>query len=121
MDHKHKDYPNPTILARARELRQPQTPAEAKLWQRLRNRQIGGHKFRRQHPIDRFIVDFYCDERKLVIEIDGDSHTDQVEYDALRTEWLNRHGYRVVRFTNDDVMKRFDGVLETILAKCEEA
>jgi type I restriction enzyme R subunit len=64
----------PMILQRARELRQPQTPAEEKLWYWLRDSQLEGMKFRRQHPIGRFIVDFYCAEKKLVIEVDGDTH-----------------------------------------------
>jgi very-short-patch-repair endonuclease len=109
----------PPLLARAREMRHPQTPAEGKLWARLRNAQLGGYKFRRQHPIDRFIVDFYCAACRLVIEIDGDTHAEQVEYDAARTEWLIERGYRVVRFQNDDVHRRLEAVLEAILAECE--
>ncbi len=108
----------PQILARARELRQPQTPAERKLWSRLRNQQIGGFKFRRQHPIDRFIVDFYCAASHLLIEIDGDSHAEQVEYDAARTERLNEQGYRVIRFTNREVEQQLNAVLESILREC---
>jgi len=88
------------LLTAARELRQPQTPAEVKLWAHLRSRQIDGLKFRRQHPIDRFIIDFYCAEAKLCIEIDGDSHAEQAEYDQARTEYLNERGYTVMRFTN---------------------
>ena len=71
----------PILLQAARELRQPQTPAEQKLWSHLHNRQLNGFKFRRQHPIDRFIIDFYCDEARLCIEVDGDSHAEQIEYD----------------------------------------
>ncbi len=112
----HRVYP--PILAAARELRQPQTPAEIKLWARLRDRQLDGYKFRRQHPIGRFITDFYCAERKLVIEIDGDSHADQVEYDQARTHWLNEEGYRVIRFSNREVFGQLDAVLETILNEC---
>ena len=110
---------HPTVRARARELRQPQTPAERVLWGRLRNRQLGGHKFRRQHPIGRFIVDFYCDECGLAIEIDGDSHADQVEYDAERTAWLAEGGTRVIRFTNRQVHQQIDAVLEAILNECQ--
>jgi very-short-patch-repair endonuclease len=83
----HRIYP--PLLARAREMRHPQTPAESRLWSRLRNAQLGGFKFRRQHPIDRFIADFYCAACRLVIEIDGDSHAAQAEYDVARTAWLN--------------------------------
>ena len=113
---KHRHIPQ--ILARARELRQPQTPAEQKLWSRLRNQQLGGFKFRRQHPIDRFITDFYCALCHLIIEVDGDSHAEQVEYDAARTEWLNAHGYHVIRFTNREVAHQLGAVLEVIQAEC---
>jgi very-short-patch-repair endonuclease len=119
MTHKrHRIYP--PILARARELRQPQTPAETKLWSHLRNRQLGGFKFRRQHPIDRFIVDFYCAACRLVVEIDGDSHAEQVEYDQARTKWLNDRGCHVIRFTNRDLFQRLDAVLEAILEECDK-
>ena len=114
----HRIYP--PILARARELRQPQTRAEAILWMRLRNQLLCGFKFRRQHPIDRFIVDFYCASSKLVIEIDGDSHVQQIEYDEARTRWLSNAGYRVVRFTNQDVYSNLDAVLEAILRECQQ-
>ena len=89
------------------------------LWMRLRNQLLCGFKFRRQHPIGRFIVDFYCASGKFVIEIDGDSHLQQVEYDEARTQWLNDAGYRVVRFTNQDVYSNLDAVLETILRECQ--
>lgn len=115
-DKQHRIYP--PILAAARELRQPQTPAEIKLWARLRDRQLSGYKFRRQHPIGRFIVDFYYAEHKSAIEIDGDSHADQVEYDQARTQWLNEEGYRVIRFSNREVFGQLDAVLETILNEC---
>ena len=110
---------HPVIRKRARQLRQPQTPAEAKLWNHLRRKQLGDLKFRRQHPIDRFIVDFYCGEHKLVIEVDGDTHAMQEEYDAARTEWLQDRGYRVIRFTNDEVHRQLPAVLEAIMAACE--
>jgi very-short-patch-repair endonuclease len=102
METRHRIHP--TILARAREMRHPQTPAEATLWRALRNRQTG-HKFRRQHPIYRFIIDFYCAQAKLLIEVDGESHfqPDQEEYDKARTEYLEELGYKVIRFTNNDV------------------
>src|SRR5438552_10606265 len=97
---------HPAILARARELRHPLTPAEKKLWARVRNDQLGRH-IRRQHPVWRFILDFYCAQAKLVIEVDGDTHAepDQAEYDAARTAWLEARGYRVIRFDNSDVLK----------------
>ncbi len=74
---------------RARELRQELTPAEKKLWQRLRNGQLNGAHFRKQRAVGIYIVDFFCAKSKLVIEVDGDSHADQIEYDAERTQWLN--------------------------------
>ena len=106
---------HPIILARAREMRQPQTPAEATLWHALKNQKTG-HKFRRQHPIYRFIIDFYCARPKLLIEIDGESHlqADQIEYDKARTEYLEEHGYKVIRFTNNDVRFGLNAVVGEI-------
>ncbi len=115
-DKQHRLYP--PLLTAARELRQPQTPAEVKLWSRLRDRQLDGLKFRRQHPIDRFIIDFYCAEAKLCIEIDGDSHADQVDYDQARMAYLNERGYTVIRFTNREVFKQVDAVLQVIADEC---
>ena len=114
----HRIYP--PILERSRELRQPQTPAEQRLWTAVRDRRLGGYKFRRQHPIDRFIVDFFCHECSLVIEVDGDSHVSQVEYDQARTEWLNDRGYTVIRFTNQDVHQRLSAVLQAIHEECQK-
>lgn len=114
MESRHRIHP--VILARAREMRHPQTPAEATLWRALRNRQRG-FKFRRQHPIYRFIIDFYCAEAKLLIEVDGESHleTDQAEYDNARTEYLEDLGYKVIRFTNNDVRYNIHAVASEIL------
>jgi very-short-patch-repair endonuclease len=112
----HRVYP--PILERARELRQPQTPAEQRLWAALRDRGLGGFKFRRQHPIHHFIVNFFCHQCSLVIEVDGDSHAAQAEYDQARTEWLTDHGCTVVRFTNQDVHQRLEGVTQSILEHC---
>jgi len=96
-------------------------PAEARLWAKVRNRGLG-FKIRRQHPIWRFIADFYCAEAKLVIEVDGDSHTeaDQAEYDAARTEWLETREYKVIRFMNDDIYKHLNDVLREICIVFEE-
>ena len=111
----------PAILQRSRDFRHPLTPTENKVWQAVRRRQLG-FKFRRQHPIDRFIVDFYCAEAKLVIEIDGDSHAppDQAEYDAERTRWLEERGYRVIRFPARKVEEDLAGVVEGIRRACED-
>ncbi len=105
---------SPKTRKRARELRRELTPIEVILWQRLRYRRLAGLKFRRQHPIGPFITDFYCAERKLVIEIDGDTHAKQRRYDASRTAWLEEHGIKVIRFNNRDVLDNLPGVLEMI-------
>ncbi|HEY0735688.1 MAG TPA: endonuclease domain-containing protein [Herpetosiphonaceae bacterium] len=99
---------------RASQFRQGQTQAEDVLWGRLRNRQIGNFKFRRQHTIHGFIVDFCCLEKFLVIEIDGPIHQQQIEYDAQRSEILQRLGYQVIRYTNVQVMQNVETVLESI-------
>ena len=114
METRHRIHP--AILARAREMRQPQTPAETTLWHTLRNRRLG-FKFRRQHSIYRFIIDFYCAEAKLLIEVDGESHMepDQVVYDKARTEYLEELGYKVIRFTNNDVRYNLHAVAGEIL------
>jgi len=107
------------LLKRAREMRQNPAPAEAKLWQCLRNPQLGGFKFRRQTPLPPFIADFYCAECRLVIELDGDSHADNEAYDARRTKRLERDGLKVIRFLNTDVQSHLDAVLTEILGECE--
>lgn len=119
MEKRHRIHP--TIRQFARELRQPLTPAEAILWRLLRNR-ILGFKFRRQHEIEFFIIDFYCAEVKLCIEIDGDSHLteSQQEYDAARTEYLEALGRTVIRFTNQDVRYNINAVVGEILERCNE-
>ena len=101
-----------TLIART--LRRDATDVEKILWRALRER-CPAWKFRRQHPIGSRIADFACPARKLVIELDGGQHADQQEADALRTAELARHGYRVIRFWNNDVLDHVEGVLETIL------
>ena len=82
------------------------THAEKKLWQVLRGKQLDGLYFRRQHAVGTYILDFVCTQEKLVIEVDGGSHLEQEEYDKERTRWLEEEkGYRVIRFTNDDVLR----------------
>lgn len=103
-----KDATSSAIRQRARELCKEMTPAEKALWQRLRNRQLGGLKFRRQHPIGHFIVDFYCAAHRLIVEVDGPIHTQQAERDQLRTDELINLNCRVLRFTNDQVMNHID-------------
>ena len=101
------------IFEKAKVLRENMTIAEKHLWSRLNNKQLGV-RFRRQHPIDIFIVDFYCHTFKLVVEIDGGYHKEQLEYDEGRTAELERFGITVIRFTNDEVMKEIDRVVEEI-------
>lgn len=115
-----KKRTQPIMLQRAREMRKEPTKPEATLWQRLRRKQLNGYKFRRQHVMGRFIVDFYCHEKRLIIEVDGDSHLHQREYDAIRTAWLESQGNRVIRFWNSEVTQNMDGVLTKILQCCEE-
>ena len=100
--------------SRARELRKNPTDAERVLWRHLRRRQLAGHSFRRQHPIGRYIVDFFCFEKRLVVEIDGGQHSTQASYDAERTAWLEADGYRVMRFWNNQVLGELESVKEAI-------
>ena len=95
------------------------TDAESLLWQRLRYKQLNGHRFRRQHPIERFITDFVCIEQKVVIELDGGQHQEQVAYDDQRTVVLQAHGWRVLRFCNNDVMSNIEGILSEIADELE--
>jgi very-short-patch-repair endonuclease len=100
---------------RARGLRQNMTDAEQKLWYRLRNRQLSGCKFRRQHEIDHYIVDFVCNEAMLIVELDGGQHAEQVGYDEHRTRHLQAKGYRVLRFWNNEALTNIESVIEVIL------
>ena len=97
-------------------LRENQTKAEEIMWEILRNRKFLGLKFRRQHGIGEYITDFYCSEKKIVIEIDGDTHFNDnaVEYDRIRTEFFNLVGIKVIRFTNNEVYQNIKEVLEEI-------
>lgn len=105
-----------TIFENARTNRKTATETEALLWQELRGKKINGYKFRRQHPIDTFIADFYCHEKKLVIEIDGEYHyqNDQPQYDAWRTETLENFGITVIRFSNYEVENEIEKVKNLI-------
>ena len=109
----------PTLRSFAQRLRRGQTDAEQKLWMHLRNGLLKGWKFRRQHPIGGFIVDFCCLEGMLIIELDGSQHLEQDEADEERTKYLNSVGFRVLRFWNDDVLTKTDDVLEEILRALE--
>ena len=91
-------------LDRARSLRRDMTETERLMWAKLRNRRFGRFKFRRQVPIGRYIVDFVCFARRLIVELDGGQHTQQQAYDAERTRWLESNGFRVVRIWNHHVV-----------------
>jgi len=108
-------------IVRARQLRRRQTDAEKLLWSHMRARRLGGYKFRRQHPVGPFVVDFYCEAARLVIELDGGGHNepDQRVYDQERTRILEQLGLRVVRFWNNDVLVATEWVLEAILSALE--
>src|SRR5262245_807382 len=98
--------------ARARKLRKNQTDTESRLWLQLRRRNLNGVKFRRQHPIGPFILDLCCVERKLVVELDGGQHVDRSAADEARTRKLERWGYRVLRFWDNEALSNLDGVLQ---------
>lgn len=108
-----------TGRAFARRLRSEPTDAEIKLWRALRMGQLAGRRFRRQHPVDRFVLDFACPSLKLAIELDGGQHLERAERDQLRTRRFNELGYVVLRFWNDDVLIRTEAVLEQILLAVE--
>ena len=103
----------PEIFQRAKSLRKNMTGAEKMLWEKLRNKQLGV-RFKPQHPIGRFIVDFYCHQTKLVVEMDGEIHDDQKEYDMGRTGEMEEYGIRVIRFRNHEVFEDLEGVVERI-------
>jgi very-short-patch-repair endonuclease len=103
-----------TLKARAREMRTFSTPAEQRLWTLLRAHRFDGVKFTRQVVLAPYILDFCARSRKLVIEIDGDTHGRQTEYDAARTHFLKQQGYQVIRFTNGEVMGNLEGVAEAV-------
>ena len=104
----------------ARQLRKNPTEAEQALWKHLRLCQLGEYKFRRQQPIGWYIVDFVNFEKRVVIELDGGQHSQQVDYDAERTAWLNAQGYLVLRFWNNQVMKEVEAVKAAILQVLED-
>jgi very-short-patch-repair endonuclease len=110
----------PRMQRRAAELRHNQTDAETKLWQALRMHQAKYIHFRRQHAIGSYIVDFCSLRKKLIIELDGGQHLEQVEYDNERTAFFTSKGYRILRFWNNDVLKNLDGVMRVILEALEK-
>ncbi len=103
----------------ARRMRNHLTDAEKKLWRYLRLKNIDGNKFRRQQPIGKYIVDFVSLEKKLIVEVDGGQHGEQITYDNERTAWLESEGYRVLRFWNNEVLEDTEVVLEVIVRALE--
>jgi very-short-patch-repair endonuclease len=102
-------------VARARALRVGSTDAECKLWRYLRNRLLGGYRFRRQTPLGKYVADFVCMDAKLVVELDGGQHLERTRKDDLRSAYLARGKFQVIRFWDDDVLLRTDAVLKQIL------
>ncbi len=114
----HRSVP-PANRRFSKTMRQRMTDAEARLWLRLRKPGIEGLRFRRQVPIGPYIVDFFCPQHRLIVEVDGGQHGDDA--DAARDAWLTAHGYRVVRVWNNDVMANVEGVCAAISAAAREA
>ena len=110
------------LIVYAKDLRSGSTDAERILWSWIRAKRLEGLKFRRQHPMGRYIVDFACLERKIVIELDGGQHAEleRKEYDRERDNWLKKEGYRILRFWDNEVLTNINGVLEVIREHCLE-
>jgi very-short-patch-repair endonuclease len=102
----------------AKTLRKKMTEAERKLWGRLKTKQIEGLRFRRQEPIGEYIVDFACYEKRIIIELDGDGHLLKVEKDNERDDWFSQHGFKVLRFWNQEVLGNLEGVLVMVWNAC---
>ena len=104
------------LLEAARALRKSITDAEQLMWHCLRQKQLGGFRFRRQHPFERFVLDFYCCEAKLAVELDGGQHNEPeaIVRDTERTAFLEQHGIQVIRFWNNKVFQNLEGVLQSV-------
>ena len=114
-------YYNPHNLKNAKEMRSNMTPAETKMWRILRGKRFQNLKFKRQVLIGNYIVDFLCEDKKIIIEIDGGQHNEElnIQSDKNRTRYLENNGYKVLRFWNNEVMKNIDGVMEVIFREVE--
>ncbi|MGB7293984.1 MAG: DUF559 domain-containing protein [Candidatus Aminicenantales bacterium] len=112
-------YPDRDDLARI--LRKRSTGAENFLWKQIRAKRLNRMKFRRQEPIGKYIVDFVCREKKIIIELDGGQHSEQREKDQERDEWLRSEGFRVLRFWNNDILRKIEDILEITLKECLES
>jgi very-short-patch-repair endonuclease len=106
-------------LARAKELRREMTPAEKILWKELKANRLNGLHFRRQQVVHGYFADFYCHQHNLVVEVDGDIHDLQAEYDAEREAYLVSLGFRIIRFKNEEIVKNLDAVLRKIVEACK--
>lgn len=117
----NKSYYNQKLKKYARSLHKNQTNVEFILWSKSRARQLGGYKFKRQFPINNYIIDFYCHNKKLGIELDGSQHSEhkQKEYDMKRTFLLSQRGISLIRFWDTDVIKNIEGVLEEIFNRLQ--
>jgi very-short-patch-repair endonuclease len=109
-------YRNKELVRRARELRNNMTKAEIILWSRLRSKKVNGHKFRRQQPLLDYIVDFYCDELKLIIEVDGEIHSfaERISYDSKRDKILKLNGFHIIRLSNLEVETELNSTIMKI-------
>ena len=114
-------YYNPHNLKNAKKMRSNMTPAETKMWRILRGKRFQDLKFKRQVLIGNYIVDFLCEDKKIIIEIDGGQHNEElnIQSDNNRTHYLENNGYKVLRFWNDEVMKNINGVMEVIFREIE--
>lgn len=106
---------NKTLLSYAKSNRKEDNDAEHHLWYYLRNRRLGGYKFRRQFPVNNYILDFYCSEKKIAIELDGSQHTEHEFYDKRRDDQLKKLGITILRFWDIDVFRNIAGVLEQVV------
>ena len=107
------------MLERAKKLRREMTPAEKILWKHLKANRLNGLHFRRQQVVHGYFPDFYCHQHELIVEVDGDIHDLQQEYDAEREEYLESLGFRIIRFTNEEITKNLKGVLQRIVDECK--
>ena len=115
----HKKFSPHYVIQLAQKMRKDMTASEKRLWLKLRNKQVGGLRFRKQHPIGRYIADFYCHELKLVIELDGTIHDERKEYDENRDTFLKAGEYTVLRFNNNEIEDSIDDVMDKIRACAE--
>jgi len=118
---RQKPRPTRSLIQNAKKLRKEATFPERLLWSRLRRGLVHGYRFRRQHTIDCYVVDFCCNDAKLIIEVDGDSHIGQREQDDRRQAYLEAMGYQVIRFTNDDILQDIDTVVDRIAQAVKQA